>query len=75
MILDIKGIRPALISEMTFRHLDELRGFRHVFRHAYSYGIDDERILHLVKTVREGKTNIFKEISEFRQSVASVFES
>ena len=45
MVLNIEGVRPALLSEISFRNLDELRGFRHVFRHAYSYGLDDERVL------------------------------
>ena len=52
MVLNIEGVRPALLSEKSFRHLDELRGFRHVFRHAYSYGLDDERVIYLLKKVR-----------------------
>ena len=41
----IEGVRPALISMESYQYLDEIRGFRHVFRHAYSYGLDDERVL------------------------------
>ena len=44
MVFGIEGIRPALLSEESFRILDQLRGFRHVFRHAYSHGLDEERI-------------------------------
>lgn len=40
MSLDIKGIRPALLSNETYRLLDNLRGFRHFFRHAYRYEIE-----------------------------------
>jgi len=75
MILEIKGIRPALISEKAFRHLDELRGFRHVFRHAYSYGMDDERVLHLIRAVQAEKDYILKNINEFRNNVASLAKS
>ena len=75
MALEIKGIRPALISDNTYRHLDELRGFRHVFRHAYSYGMDDERVTHLVTKVRSEKTHILNEIIEFRGQVAAMVTS
>lgn len=30
-----EGVRPAIISEATFLSLDNLRGFRHVFRGRY----------------------------------------
>ncbi|HAP32173.1 MAG TPA: hypothetical protein DCQ14_03860 [Firmicutes bacterium] len=53
MLLAIEGIRPAMLTEDTYRILDELRGFRHVFRHAYSYQLDAERIVRLAdKSVR-----------------------
>lgn len=35
MTLHIEGVMPALLSEETFKILDELRSFRHLFRHAY----------------------------------------
>ncbi len=47
MKLEIEGIRPGLLSEESYRILDELRGFRHVFRHAYTYELDAERVLKL----------------------------
>jgi HepT-like protein len=48
MILEIKDVRPPLLSKESHNALNELRSFRHIFRHAYSYGLDDERVLHLV---------------------------
>ena len=44
MLLNIKDVRPALLSETAYKILNELRGFRHVFRHTYSYGLDEERV-------------------------------
>ena len=44
MRLSIEGVRPALLSEANFRSLDSLRAFRHVFRHAYSYGLDSQKV-------------------------------
>jgi len=44
MHMDIPGIRPKLLSSQSYHALDELRGFRHIFRHAYDYELDPERI-------------------------------
>lgn len=43
MLLDIEGIRPAVITETSFNYLNELRTFRHFFRHAYDVDIEDEK--------------------------------
>ncbi|MCX8124803.1 MAG: hypothetical protein N3F66_11680 [Spirochaetes bacterium] len=44
MSISIEGIRPKLISEETLMLLDNLRSFRHFFRHAYSYELDKRKI-------------------------------
>lgn len=44
MTEDIPTIRPALFSKENFLLLDELRAFRHWFRHAYSYRIEPEKL-------------------------------
>lgn len=48
MKLEIEGIRPALLSEQSFALLDELRRFRHFFRHAYSADLDPAKVEDLV---------------------------
>ncbi len=45
MSLAIDGLRPSLISNESYRQLDELRAFRHFFRHAYSYELSYEKII------------------------------
>ncbi len=75
MMLTIEGVRPALLSEESFCHLDELRGFRHVFRHAYSYGLDDERVIYLLKRVLNWKVNVLGELKAFRKKVYSILPS
>ena len=35
--LDVPDLRPPVLSGESFEHLNALRGFRHVFRHAYDY--------------------------------------
>lgn len=69
MRLQINGLRPALISEESFKFLDELRGFRHVFRHAYSYGLDKERVAFLLKRTLQQRSVMFEDIERFRQQV------
>jgi uncharacterized protein YutE (UPF0331/DUF86 family) len=44
MRLSLEGLRPALISEETFRCLNELRAFRHFFRHAYDTDLEPEKV-------------------------------
>jgi hypothetical protein len=72
MVFGIEGIRPALLSEASFRLLDQLRGFRHVFRHAYSHGLDEERILILLNRIKSSNPIIKKDLEHFRQAVVSI---
>lgn len=51
MTEDISNIRPALFSQESFFFLDELRGFRHWFRHAYSYKIEPEKLEIVLKKI------------------------
>jgi hypothetical protein len=43
MTLTIEGIRPAVIDRELHSMLDAFRGFRHVFRHCYSFELDWNR--------------------------------
>jgi len=44
MTIAIEGVRPSLLSEEVFVLLDNLRSFRHFFRHAYSYDLDERKV-------------------------------
>ena len=69
MHLSIEGIRPAVLSDQSFRELNELRGFRHAFRHAYNYGLDDERVRHLLHRILHAKKQIMEDMREFRKRI------
>jgi hypothetical protein len=43
MNLEIPGIRPQLVDDELYRLFDDFRGFRHKFRHLYSFELDWER--------------------------------
>jgi len=59
-------------SEESYRFLNELRGFRHVFRHAYSFGLDDERISFLLNRVLKKKELLLKDLKKFRKTIAEI---
>ncbi len=61
MSIPIEGIRPPLLTEDATRFLDELRSFRHLFRHAYSYEIDPRKLKIVLEDVQKLK-NVYKNI-------------
>jgi hypothetical protein len=65
MCLDIQDIRPALVSEGSFKYLNELRAFRHFFRHAYDIDIDKERFKIVADGVIALKASFEKDIKKF----------
>ena len=40
----IPGVRPAFVSLEALELLDGLRSFRHVFRHAYGFDLEPEKV-------------------------------
>lgn len=65
MRVEIPGIRPALLSQSSYKSIDNLRGFRHVFRHAYSFGLDGERVTFLLTKVLNDRSSIMTELNQF----------
>ncbi|MXZ71021.1 MAG: hypothetical protein F4Z04_05885 [Acidobacteria bacterium] len=65
MRLDIPGIRPALLSERTALDLDELRRFRHRFRHAYAAELDPEKIAALAGKTRQIREDFARDLERF----------
>lgn len=74
MLLNIKDVRPALLSKASYIILNELRGFRHVFRHAYSYGLEKERVGVLLRKVIGQQDIVLKDLQTFRKTVAGFVE-
>ena len=46
--LEIPGVRPALLSPELLSDLQDLRGFRHVVRHAYDLTLKKEKMAPLL---------------------------
>lgn len=51
--IQIDGVRPALFPPSLRQPLRELRGFRHVFTHAYELELDPDKLALLLKYARQ----------------------
>lgn len=71
MLMEIKGLRPALLSMESFKYLDELRGFRHVFRHAYAYELDPDRIIRVGRDALAVRALFKRDLEEFKSALKS----
>ena len=49
MFLEIPKIRPAVLPADLRGFLNDLRGFRHAFRHTYEFELDVEKVALLVR--------------------------
>ena len=55
MFLAIPGVRPQVLPDSARPILNELRGFRHVFRHSYDFKLDPVRLNALTERSRAEK--------------------
>ncbi len=65
MKMPIEGVRPALLSEASYRLLDSLRAFRHVFRHAYSYELDPKKLALVLEDALKLREVYHRDIDNF----------
>lgn len=65
MKIPIEGVRPALLSEASYRRLDALRAFRHFFRHAYAYELDPRKVSLIVEDALALETRYRDELDHF----------
>jgi hypothetical protein len=69
MKTEIKGVRPALISDNTWKLLHELQNFFHFFRHAYGEELDAERIDRVVSIAIKLKEAFHQEMEIFLEKL------
>lgn len=65
MVIEVPKIRPRILSKESHQMLDELRGFRHIFRHSYSYSLSPEKIRNLKQSLLAEWDRIEKDLSAF----------
>ena len=69
MTIAVPGIRPGVISAETRRLLDSLRGFRHVFRHAYARELDVRRLRIVLDDARAARRPVASDVEAFLRAV------
>ena len=65
MTLTIEGVRPNLLSHDSYVLLDNLRAFRHFFRHAYSYELDERKVRIVLEDVEKLKGLYKRDVGVF----------
>ncbi len=65
MAVNITNVRTEVITEETRAILDELRRFRHVIRSAYSFQLDQQKVLIVVNTFLSCHHQLIQEIQSF----------
>ena len=65
MTMHIEGVRPSLISKESYMLLDSLRSFRHFFRHAYGYELDERKVDIVLEDAARLKKIYKKDIKRF----------
>jgi hypothetical protein len=65
MYCEIPQIRPALLTSRSYAILNELRGFRHIFRHAYDYELSADRLAQLREKVLQDWESFQQDLNNF----------
>lgn len=74
MALDIPGVRPAIIPPHLKPPLAELKGFRHVFVHAYDLVLDGSRIEALLQHAQTVATSLPDSLDTFIATIRRELE-
>lgn len=75
MFLEIPDVRPALFSPDLRVALDDLRGFRHIFRHSYDFQLDAEKTLHAIKHWRASSARVVSALGRFSDWALAMAQS
>jgi len=67
MSFELPGVRPALLTAQTYRTLDELHRFRHLFRHAYAYQLDPRRVADLQSVIINVKEELDADLDNYNR--------
>jgi hypothetical protein len=72
MKLEIEGYRPKVIDDTLFALLDDFRGFRHFFRHAYTFELDWEKERIVAKKLPKTAALFHAQIMDFLNHIDQV---
>jgi hypothetical protein len=70
MRMEVQGVRPRLISSELERDLNELRAFRHFFRHAYGVELKSEPVRAMVEVASRVRAPLEAALDRFAREIA-----
>ncbi len=62
---DIEGMRPRLLNDSVIEALDELRRFRHLFRHLYRYDLKAEGVQKALEQAHQLQAVYLEDLNRF----------
>lgn len=65
MTIEVKGLRPAVVSKKLAAGLDEYLAFRHLFRNIYGFELESERLDRLAENFNKIVSQFSREIKGF----------
>lgn len=65
MFLEIKGVRPAVLDACLRDFLNDLRSFRHLFRHAYDFELDAVKLDALARQWKDHEARVRETLNRF----------
>ena len=68
----VEGIRPAFLSEESFDLLNQLRSFRHMFRHAYGADIRLRQLEPNIDIALQASKLISQDIGQFLEQMTKL---
>jgi len=71
MNTSIRGVRPEVISDETWRLMDEYSRFRHVFRNVYGFVLDASRTFELLKKLPDAVACLKRDLQSFLTELAT----
>jgi hypothetical protein len=72
MTIEVKGLRPQVLSDGAATALDEYLRFRHVVRNVYAFNLDPERVRQLTANVRAAFDLASTELQAFADFLEAV---
>lgn len=72
LTVEIRGIRPAVLSAATRDRLDRYRGFRHVVRHVYTFNLDPQQIELLIQHLPATMAQVSQELMAFADVLEAI---
>ena len=72
MKLEIRGFRPRVISDELYLILEDFRGFRHKFRHSYSYELDWEKERIVALKLEKAHKMLQNEVLQFLEHLKAI---